>query len=331
MMSPVAERIILATRSDAGDRLDHVLRRHLADVRSATRTRVQIWIRGGDVLVNGRPAARPAVRAAVGDRIHVTWPDEPARLVMAAEATRIDVLYEDEHVLAVNKPPGLIVHPTYRHPTGTLMNGLLWHARGWPDPQRPSLVGRLDRLTSGIVLVAKTRRMHASLQRALASSASRKDYLALVYGRVTPTRGSIELRLHRDDRDRRRVVASTVRGLPSLTHFERLSHITAPRVGLSLLRCRLITGRMHQIRVHLAARGWPLVGDPMYGEPRWTAVTDARLAVALQAYTRQALHAWQLAFPHPLTGTPVRIEAPVPDDLGRLLATAGLSPAPRRT
>ncbi len=325
-MSPVPERIVIATRADAGQRLDHVLRRHLADVRGATRTRVQAWIRDGGVRVNGRPAARPAARAVAGDAIQVTLPDEPARLVMDAEAARLDVLYEDDYFLAINKPSGLVVHPTYRHPTGTLMNGLLWRARAWPAAQRPSLVGRLDKLTSGIVLVAKTRPMHAALQRALASAASRKDYLALVYGRVTPARGSIDLRLHRDDRDRRRVVASPVRGVPSATQFERLARVAAPRVGLTLLRCRLLTGRMHQIRVHLAARGWPIVGDPVYGEPRWTAVTDARLASALHDCPRQALHAWQLAFPHPSTGAPIRIGAAVPEDLAGLLAVAGLAP-----
>ncbi len=318
-------RTVLATRGDAGKRLDLVLRRHLADLGTTTRTRVQAWIHDGAVAVNGRTVQRPAARAAQGDVILVSLPDAAPRAIMRPEPGPLEVLFEDEHLLAVNKPPGIVVHPTYRHPTGTLMNALLWRARQWPEPQRPSLVGRLDKLTSGVVLVAKSRRLHAALQRALATSASRKEYLAIVYGRVAAARGTIELGLARDARDRRRVVASSSRGLPSVTHFERLARAAAPRAGLALLRCRLLTGRMHQIRAHLAARGWPIVGDPVYGEARWSLVADAALAAALQAFPRQALHAWNVAFPHPLTGAAVHIEAAVPPDMSGLLQAASLS------
>ena len=204
------------------------------------------------------------------------------------------------------------------------MNALLWHARAWPAPQRPSLVGRLDKLTSGIVLVAKTAAIHASLQKALASAATTKDYLAVVYGKVNVARGDIDLRLRRDPGDRRRVVASEDVGAPSLTRFVRLARVAAPAAGLSVLRCRLVTGRTHQIRVHLSARGWPLVGDPTYGEPRWRQVKDPALASALRDFPRQALHAWRLTTRHPVTRAELTIEAPVPDDIQRLMADAGL-------
>jgi 23S rRNA pseudouridine1911/1915/1917 synthase len=207
---------------------------------------------------------------------------------------------------------------------GTLMNALLWHAGNWPDGQRPSLVGRLDRLTSGIVLIAKTAALHAALQRAMTSPACEKDYLALVYGRVEPERGDIGLRLGRDRTDRRKVVASGSSGAHSLTRFERLAHAVAPDVGLSLVRCRLVTGRTHQIRVHLAARGWPIVGDPVYGEPRWQRVLEPELSTTLSAFARQALHAWRLSLPHPVTGARVVLEAPLPADLQDLLAAVGL-------
>jgi 23S rRNA pseudouridine1911/1915/1917 synthase len=246
--------------------------------------------------------------------------------MMSAEAMPLDILFEDDDFIVVNKPAGLVVHPTYKHQSGTLMNALLWHARHWRHPQRPSLVGRLDKLTSGIVLAAKTSRMHTSLQRALATTVGEKDYLALVYGRVTIARGTIDLRLARDRADRRRVVASTTDGSPSVTRFERLARVRAPGVGLALLRCRLVTGRTHQIRVHLAATGWPIVGDPTYGRAGWAQVTDPVLSAALHALPRQALHAWRLAFPHPLTGHAVRIEAPVTPDVVSLLQLAGLSP-----
>ena len=152
-----------------------------------------------------------------------------------------------------------------------------------------------------------------------------KDYLAVVYGRVNVARGEIDLRLGRDRGDRRRVVGSATVGMASLTRFERLARVAAPGAGLSLLRCRLATGRTHQIRVHLAARGWPLVGDPVYGEPRWSQIADPRLAATLRAFPRQALHAWRVGMIHPATGAALEIEAPVPDDLRELLQVSGLS------
>jgi 23S rRNA pseudouridine1911/1915/1917 synthase len=176
------------------------------------------------------------------------------------------------------------------------------------------------------VLVAKTRAAHASLQKALARRGE-KDYLAVVYGRVGAARGIIDLRLGRQPGDRRRVVASATEGTPSRTAFERLDRVTAPRVGLSLLRCRLLTGRMHQIRVHLAARGWSLVGDGVYGDARWSEVEDPDLSAALRRFPRQALHAWRVAFTHPITRSRLVLEAPIPADLRALLALSRLDAA----
>ena len=324
-------RILTTDRGDTGRRLDLVLRRHLTGVDAASRTRVQRWIENGHVTVNGSLVRRVAARTALGDVVAVTLPmrDEHApRRVMEAEDVRLDILHEDDHLLALDKPAGLVVHPTYKHTAGTLMNALLWYARAWPSGQRPSLVGRLDKLTSGIIIVAKTAALHAALQRELASSASEKDYLAVVYGRVNVARGEIGLRLRRDRGDRRRVVASATVGASSLTRFERLARVAAPRAGLSLVRCRLATGRTHQIRVHLAARGWPLVGDLTYGEPRWSQVTDATLAATLRTFPRQALHAWRVAVVHPITRERLLLEAPVPRDIEALLKAAGLIPNP---
>lgn len=320
--------MLTADRGDDGVRLDLVLRRHLTDVHRATRTRVQSWIEKGLVTVNGAPVRRVSTRAALGDIVSIALREDAPRAAMAAEDVRLDVLYEDGHLLAIDKPAGLVVHPTYQHARGTLMNALLWHARAWPSPQRPSLVSRLDKLTSGVVLVAKTARAHAALQPAMASSDAEKDYLAIVYGRVNVARGAIDLRLGKDRGDRRTVVASVDVGAESLTRFQRLARVAAPRAGLSLLRCRLATGRTHQIRVHLAARGWPLVGDPTYGEPTWSRVADPLLAATLRAFPRQALHAWRVAFTHPVTRARVTIEAPVPPDIEALLKASGLSPFP---
>jgi 23S rRNA pseudouridine1911/1915/1917 synthase len=277
-----------------------------------------------------------AARAAFGDVVSIVLPEPAPRTKMGPEDIGLDVLYEDDHLLAVNKPAGLVVHPTYKHAAGTLMNALLGHARTWRSPQRPSIVGRLDKLTSGLVMVAKTAEAHSKLQRALSSTAGstpcEKEYLAVVYGHVKVKRGEIDLRLAPSRTDRRRIVASATVGAASLTRFERIAHVAAPRVGLSLVRCRLVTGRRHQIRVHLAARGWPIVGDAAYGEPalspaesrHWSRIVDVELAAALRAFPRQALHASRVVFVHPVTRERVVIEAPLPADFEDLLAVTNL-------
>ena len=315
-----------ADRGDAGRRIDLVVRRQLPDVDTATRTRVQKWIAGGCVTLNGIIVQRVSTRAALGDRVALTIPAADAarpRRVMLAEQMPLDIVFEDDHLLIVNKPAGLIVHPSYGHPRGTLMNGLLWRARQWTAGERPSLVGRLDKQTSGLVLVAKNRAVHAALQAAFAKPFGKpgvqKDYLALVYGRV-PARGKIELRLRRDPRDRRKVIASPTFGAASVTTFERLARVKASRVGLALLRCRLGTGRTHQIRVHLAASGWPIVGDRKYGAPRWSEIADVEVAAALRDFPRQALHAWRIAFVHPVTRALIEVESVLPYDFTGLLA-----------
>ncbi len=239
----------------------------------------------------------------------------------AAEAAPLDILYDDPYLLAVNKPAGIVVHPTYKHDHGTLLNALMWRARDWPPPMRPSILGRLDKLTSGVTLVAKTADVHAALQRTLASRASRKEYLAVVYGSVSPASGAIALALRHEEGDRRRMVAACdPKAAPSITEYERRAAAEAPRAGLALLRCRLVTGRRHQIRAHLAAAGWPVVGDAVYGEPRWVDVDDRALADRLSAFPRQALHAAAVEFRHPVLRTRMRIEAPMPEDLLQLVA-----------
>jgi 23S rRNA pseudouridine1911/1915/1917 synthase len=318
-----SHRTVTADRGDAGTRLDLVIRRHLADLDQATRTRVQAWIENGRVTVNGFPVRRVSTRTALGDVVVVAVDPAAPRRAMAPENTPLGILFEDEHLLAVDKPAGVVVHPAYRNAEGTLMNALLWHAREWPAPMRPSLVHRLDKLTSGLVIVAKRTTVHAALQRAIESGRARKDYLALVYGPVNRARGEIALRLARDPDDRRKVIASSEVGAASLTRFTRLSRAD----GLALLRCRLETGRMHQLRVHLAARGWPIVGDPVYGDARWSRVADPAIAAALRAFPRQALHAWRVSLVHPITNEPLLLEASVPEDLRNLVAACGLRAA----
>lgn len=313
-------RTFRADRGDARERLDRVLQRHLADRPEITRARLQAWIAEGLVRVNGAVAAKPASRLALGDEVEIVLPPPPPRRPVTAQEMPLSVLYEDEHLLALDKPPDLVVHPTPGHREGTLINALCWLAREWGEGGRPGLVNRLDKGTSGVVLVAKTPAVHGALARALRSRTAEKEYLAVAYGATPFPKGRIELKILRDPQDRRRMTTSKVEGRDSLTLYERL----AEGGGLTLLRCVLKTGRTHQIRVHLKSLRLPLVGDPLYGEPRWKGIVDQNLAALCRGLSRQALHARRLAFVHPATGAPLEIVAPVPADLSGLLAAAGL-------
>lgn len=223
-------------------------------------------------------------------------PPEPEPIDLA-------ILYEDGWLMAIDKPAGMVVHPTYRNWSGTLLNGLLWHVRETPGPQGPGLrpepriVTRLDKDTSGLVLVALTADVHRRIQRDTVAGRVTKEYLAVVRGTPQPARGSVELPLARSAEDRRRVVVDAA-GQASHTNYEVLSAAG----GCAVVRCELMTGRTHQIRVHLAARGWPILGDRTYGEP------DETLA-------RQALHAWRITLPHPISGETLQLEAPLAADL----------------
>ena len=299
-------RVVRIDRGDHGVRLDRVLLRHLRDEKGASRNRIQRWIDAGDVLINGAAPPRPAWRVQAGDEIRVRLALIPQRARPQAESIALDVLYEDDDLIAVNKPAGLVVHPSFRNVSGTLINGLLARAQSWPDGSTPALLGRLDKNTSGVVLVTKRSAIHATLQRAMAANRIDKDYLAIVHGNPSPPRGTIDLALDRDPWDRRRITVTDRGGQPSVTKYERL----ATTRSHSIVRCRLITGRTHQIRVHLATRGWPIVGDATYGPP--------------SRFPRQALHAWRLRFTHPRMAKEVLLEAPLPADMRGLAQELGL-------
>jgi 23S rRNA pseudouridine1911/1915/1917 synthase len=300
-------------RGDVGHRLDLVLQRHLASVAGVSRTRIQRWIDAGGVLVNGRPA-RAARRLSMADVVIVDIPEPRARLRPRPETVPLDVLHEDEDLLAVNKPAGVVVHPSYRHESGTLFNALLAHT---PTPR---LVHRLDKQTSGVVLVTKHRLAHAAVQQAMRQNVIAKHYLAVVLGRPTPRRGTIDLALDRDPWDRRRVTVRDRGGVPAVTKYERLA-VSPP---VALVGCRLVTGRMHQIRVHLSARNWPLVGDQTYGARTFPRFDDPKAEAAVRAFPRQALHAWRMELRHPANRRELVIEASIPEDLRDLMTLTGL-------
>jgi 23S rRNA pseudouridine1911/1915/1917 synthase len=213
----------------------------------------------------------------------------------------LSIVFEDEWIIVLDKPPGIVVHPTYKNWSGTLLNSVLWRLRERAGAQ-PGILTRLDKDTSGLVVMALTPEVHASMQRDQIAGRVRKEYLAVVQGTPEPSMGSISLPLGRDLADRRRVVVTDT-GAPSETRYEVMARLPS---DASLVRCELVTGRTHQIRVHLASCGWPILGDALYG------VTSATIA-------RQALHAWRVRLPHPATRQPIELEAQVPDDMRSLI------------
>lgn len=306
-MSDTQHRVeFVADRGDAHLRLDQILTRRVTDVSRLSRTLAQRWIAAGAVTVDAVVATRGSSHVREGAAIGVDLPsDTVMRERPEAEPGDLTVLYEDEWLLAVDKPPGIVVHPSYKQHHGTLLNRVLWHLPRGNDAV-PGILTRLDKDTSGIVVVALSPAVHARLQRDAAAGRVMKDYLAIVRGQPTPAHGRITQPLARDPDDRRRVVVAAA-GAPSDTLYDTL----ATGADVSLLRCALVTGRTHQIRVHLAWSGWPVVGDRTYG------TADTRIG-------RQALHAWRIELPHPHTGNPLRLEAPLPDDMGHLRAAGGL-------
>jgi 23S rRNA pseudouridine1911/1915/1917 synthase len=297
-----------ADRGDSRLRLDQILTRRVTSVTRMSRSVAQKWIEAGVVTVDGRVARRSSDRVREHAAIHVALPsDTPLRSVPEPEPARLDILYEDDLLIAINKPAGVVVHPSYKQLSGTLLNAVLWHVRERRDA-RPGILTRLDKDTSGIVVIAFNGGVHASMQRAAAAGHIRKEYLAIVHGSPRPTTGVIRDALGRDPEDRRRVVV-TPGGAPSETRYEVARSLPG---DLSLVRCELVTGRTHQIRVHLSARGWPIVGDRLYGPS-----TSLR-AGRTDQMTRQALHAWRISMPHPVTREPLVIEAPLPQDFSRI-------------
>ena len=320
-------RTFTADRGDDRARLDRVLLRHLADLPEASRTKVQEWIDAGLVTVNARAVTKAAARIAAGDLIDTVLPHPPLpKPELIPQDIPLSILFEDEHLLVLDKPPGLVVHPAVGHRDGTLVNALLFHSQEWGgEADRPGLVHRLDKDTSGVLVVAKNEASHAGMARAMKARTIVKEYLAVVYGKTAVTKGKVDLRILRDPHDRKRMSTSKTEGRESTTLYERWGESTGEKAGLSLLLCTLITGRTHQIRVHLKAIQHPIVGDATYGSPRWKGISDPSLQAACRDFPRQALHARRLAFDHPVTRERVDAVAPIPADIAGLLALAELT------
>jgi 23S rRNA pseudouridine1911/1915/1917 synthase len=286
----------------AGERLDRFLA-GLPEIGS--RTVAERLLAAGGVLVDGRARSK-STKLAGGEELEFEAPVAPPS-TLTPEAMDLAVPYEDEHLLIVDKPAGLVVHPAAGHATGTLVHGLLaYDVEGGDEPDRPGIVHRLDRDTSGLLVVARSPEAHRRLQELIRTRGLAREYLALVAGRPRSLSGTIDAPIGRDRHDALRHSLDTDSPRDAVTHFE-VEELLARH---ALLRVRLETGRTHQIRVHLAAIELPVAGDPLYGRPG-----DLGLE-------RQFLHAARLAFPHPFTGEAIDVESTLPADLETALSAA---------
>ncbi|MDN5387947.1 MULTISPECIES: RluA family pseudouridine synthase [Bacillus] len=284
-----------------GERIDKYLTAVEADW---SRTQVQQWIKEDRVLVNGN-AVKANYKVQEGDAVSVHVP-EPEPLDVTAEPMDLDIYYEDQDVLVVNKPRGMVVHPAPGHLTGTLVNGLMAHCddlSGINGVMRPGIVHRIDKDTSGLLMVAKNDMAHESLVNQLVNKTVTRKYTALVHGVISHDHGTIDAPIGRDKKDRQSMTVTRENGKHAVTHFEVIERFD----DFTVVECQLETGRTHQIRVHMKYIGFPLAGDPKYG-PKKTV-----------DFNGQVLHAGVLGFDHPRTGEYVEFEAPLPDDMKNLL------------
>jgi 23S rRNA pseudouridine1911/1915/1917 synthase len=305
--------------SDEGKRLDVLLSSLLDD---CTRTFAAGLISAEQVRVDGRPK-KPGYRVKSGENISGSIP-APVPVEFKPEPIPLNIVYEDDHIIVVNKQPGLVVHPAPGHFSGTLANGLLYHCRelgGIGGDLRSGIVHRLDKNTSGILVVAKNDAAHMSLSRQFKSRRVKKDYLALVYGNMKSPAGSIKLPIGRHPVDRKRMSTVSPRGRTAETEWKIIEQFQ----GIALLEVHLKTGRTHQVRVHCAAMHHAIVGDRVYGPRKPQKTLDRgrlpsdKLLQILKSVERQMLHAWRLSFRHPHTGKAVAFESRLPEDMAIII------------
>jgi len=308
-MSPEFQSMVVEIPTElAGSRLDSALA-HLLPNHS--RTRIRSWIDQGHARIAGR-SCRPRDRVLGGERIVLQVPRAPA-VQVPAQALDLRVVYEDEFILVLDKPAGLVVHPGAGNPDHTLQNALLAYDARLAELPRAGIVHRLDKDTSGLLVVARVATAHTALVRQLAARSVRREYQAVCVGVLTAG-GSVDAPIARHRVDRKRMAVRTG-GRPAVTHYRVIARFRAH----THLRVVLETGRTHQIRVHLAHLGHPIVGDPVYGRLRVPRGATSQLIAALRAFKRQALHAERLELEHPATGQRLHWTAPLPDDMQALL------------
>ncbi len=308
-MPMTAPRTALIPDTCAGRRLDTVLAELFPEY---SRSRLSAWVKSGDVVVDGA-LARPRDPVRGGETIALTVVED-VQTHAVAEDIPLSVLYEDEHVFVIDKPAGLVVHPGAGNPAGTLVNALLHRDPDLDKLPRAGIVHRLDKDTSGVMVVARTLVAHTSLVAQLSAREVHRQYLAVVVGALV-SGGTAHAAIDRHPRDRLRM-AVREDGKDAVTHFRLRERFRAH----TALECRLETGRTHQIRVHMAHLKHPIIGDPLYGGSlKLPKGASEALIAALRGFKRQALHAEVLEFAHPVTGEPVRCEAPLPEDMRQLM------------
>lgn len=305
---------------DAGDRLDRLIARAFPDL---SRSRGKALIEEGAVIVGGATVTDPSYRVKPDHRIAVTVPEpKPARVV--PQKIPLDIRYEDDDLLVVDKPAGLVVHPAPGHAEGTLVNALLAHCgdslSGIGGIRRPGIVHRIDKDTSGLLVVAKNDTAHIALAKQFERHTIERVYTAVVWGGSLDTDGTIEGNIGRSSRNRKKMaVVSAPHGKPALTRFKAVR-----RLGLraAVVECRLATGRTHQIRVHCAHIGHAIVGDPLYGRSSTSRLAGLSAAQAeyVRRFSRQALHATVIGFEHPTGGKMLRFTSSLPNDINGLIS-----------
>lgn len=313
---PIDSRIsdLEVTAGEDGARLDRFLSDALSDY---SRARLQALIREGQVFSNGESIRDPSRRVKHAQRFRVIEPppDDP---VPKAQDIPLEVVFEDADLIVINKPAGLVVHPAAGNPDGTLVNALLAHCgeslSGIGGVRRPGIVHRLDKETSGVMVAAKTDLAHNGLAAQFAAHTLRRAYQALVWGTPNPLSGDIEGNIGRHPRNRQKMAVVGRLGKTALTHYRVLEPLASRQV--SLVECRLATGRTHQVRVHMGHIGHPLLGDPVYGRKN----IPPAFRNCLQGLDRQALHACEIGFIHPRTGEQLLFQSPLPDDIQTVLA-----------
>ena len=311
-------RIVTIPREAAGTRLDKTLAEHAPDL---SRGRIQALMAQGRVSLDGKPLSDASAKAKPGDYQLVIPPPAPAD--PQPENIPLTILHEDEHLIVLEKPPGMAVHPAPGNEAGTLVNALLHHCgaslSGIGGVARPGIVHRIDKETSGILVVAKSDAAHQGLSKLFAAHDIERVYIALVRGAPNPERGTIQSRLGRSTHDRKKIAVLKTGGREAITHYRVERAFGGDGKPLAArVACTLETGRTHQIRVHLASKGSPCLGDPVYGSGPPAA--PVRAAVADAGLKRQALHAAVLGFVHPVTGQALRFESPLPADMAQLEA-----------
>lgn len=313
-MNPTGSKTFSASPQDSPKRIDKLV----AEKTGITRSQVQRLIGTGIVLVNGNPV-KPNYRVRENDKITVTILEKEPLSPLLPEDIPVDILYKDEHLTVVNKPPGMVVYPAAGHARGTLMNALCFHLKKLTaigGPLRPGVVHRLDKDTSGLMVIALTDNAYYSLARQFRQRTINRRYLALIYGSPKHDRGEISLRVGRSGTDRKKMSTKTKRGKEARTLWEVADRFK----GATLIKARLATGRTHQIRVHFSSIGHPVLGDRTYGkktsiEGGYGPPRKGPGAVKKISFPRQMLHAELLGFIHPVTGNHMEFKISLPEDM----------------